>query len=135
MQSSRSANKAKVCRYYQQGYCKFGQHCKYMHDNPKQQTDKICKYYEQGYCRLEKYCNFKHEIKNLPNECEESKKGLCFKHRCRYKHINPPKVFNYECIKYFYKDKYERSLCTKDFKYFYIIKTSGFSIWTSIDNK
>ena len=81
-----------VCRYYDNGYCRFETKCRFVH--PKENCNqkkcqnsrcekrhpKPCRFYEKKKCRFDAECKFKHEInendENANQEAQELKEKL-----------------------------------------------------------
>ena len=51
------------CKFYQEGDCKKGNNCNFLHEMPtsNQRKRDICKFYLQGFCGKGDHCNFMHE--------------------------------------------------------------------------
>jgi len=65
-----------LCRFFQRGYCRYGEGCRYAHDNaapiavpkhgvlthPRSATP--CRFFSKGYCRYGDTCKFAHSGAN-----------------------------------------------------------------------
>ena len=60
------------CRYYKKGNCRFGNKCKFRHENQNIKYDKPCKYYSDGHCRQGTMCKYKHNIEMHGQENQEN---------------------------------------------------------------
>jgi len=61
-----------ICRYYLNGYCKFGNKCKFSH-NITDATSQICQFFQKGHCRNGDECRFLHIVQeNLPGKTEDA---------------------------------------------------------------
>eukprot|EP00794_Sanderia_malayensis_P009810 gene9810-10816_t len=56
-------SETRPCIYFQNGNCRFGHHCRFVHDhNQPQQADdnNQCMFYQRGNCRYGDECRFRH---------------------------------------------------------------------------
>lgn len=74
------------CKFYQEGDCKKGNNCNFLHEMPTSNQKKrdICKFYLQGFCGKGDHCNFMHE--EFP--CKFFHTGAdCYSgEKCRFSH-------------------------------------------------
>ena len=75
-----------VCRYHKMGYCKYKEHCRYMHIDEiceentcditlcRKRHPKTCYYYEKyGRCKFGSYCKFLHKEPHVIETCENER--------------------------------------------------------------
>ena len=82
-----------ICKYYDHGYCRFKEECKFFHPSEVCETDhcdpnvcqkrhpKFCRYFRRKKCKFRDQCLFKHTIAHLrygkeTDENKELKKKL-----------------------------------------------------------
>ena len=68
-----------ICRYFDNGYCRFETKCKYYHSKEKcveetcggrgchKRHPRNCKFYSKGKCKFNDKCAFKHSTLNVVN--------------------------------------------------------------------
>ncbi|KAI3894609.1 hypothetical protein MKW92_035425 [Papaver armeniacum] len=56
----RAPSQRQVCKYYPQGRCRFGDKCKYLHEEPPIKRQ-LCRFYARGWCYHGENCKYLHE--------------------------------------------------------------------------
>ena len=57
-----SNHEREICRHFINGYCRYGNNCKFNHPIGQPKT-KICKFYLRGFCRFGNSCMHTHAVK------------------------------------------------------------------------
>lgn len=93
-----------VCRFFRNGLCKDGTHCKFRHvkdesrgvsvikktrPDPKEKKDpRFCRFYQEGHCRDGDDCKYFHVKVSETKRCRFYEKGRCKEEeKCKYLHI------------------------------------------------
>eukprot|EP00435_Cladocopium_sp_Y103_P065103 s612_g27.t1 len=82
------------CRDFLKGNCKYGDRCRYSHENTGSEPaeKRPCKEFLKGHCKYGDRCRYSHEPGGSPGDrahvpCRNFEKGFCaFGDRCRYGH-------------------------------------------------
>ena len=77
---------SEICRYHKIGYCKYKEHCRYMHvseicedqtceiNSCRKRHPKTCYYYKKyGRCKFGAFCKFLHKEPHVVENCENEK--------------------------------------------------------------
>jgi len=90
---SQAAPSDKPCRDFAKGHCKYGDRCRYSHENSSPSAErKPCKEFLKGNCKYGDRCRYSHDPGGSPGDrshipCRQFAKGFCaFGDRCRYGH-------------------------------------------------
>ncbi|CAJ1406433.1 unnamed protein product [Effrenium voratum] len=90
-----------VCRDFAKGSCKYGDRCRYSHENGASSAagsgeKKLCRDFLKGNCKYGDRCKYSHDQGGTPGDrshipCRQFQKGHCvFGDRCRYGHDGEP---------------------------------------------
>jgi hypothetical protein len=58
--NKKSNNHKIICNFYLKGDCKFGNKCKYSHDNKMSKADLPCQFYLKNKCTFGDKCKYQH---------------------------------------------------------------------------
>ncbi|CAE7255021.1 mkrn1 [Symbiodinium natans] len=90
-----------VCRDFAKGHCKYGDRCRYLHEDggggggTSSHSKTLCREFVKGHCKYGDRCRYSHDQGGTPGDrshipCRQFAKGNCvFGDRCRYSHDDP----------------------------------------------
>ena len=78
VKTQKALKSRQLCKYYQKGNCRYGNHCRYVHEYSESHDELMdqCKFFQKGYCRYGDSCHFKHTNNNLPKKTTQTAKKL-----------------------------------------------------------
>ena len=87
--------RSRQCFHYMRGHCKFGDKCRFIHDNDSAEkvSVKECLDYKKGYCRFGDNCLYEHNDQNNIPHFFQNRNVITSKPTEQEKNMDPTKNF------------------------------------------